>query len=39
MTELHRRAMHRFVKEEANRQENREEITDSVVKKIPTKTV
>ena len=27
ITELHRRAMHRFVEEEANRQENMEEIT------------
>tara|TARA_B100000795_G_C22696994_1_gene398025 strand:- start:130 stop:987 length:858 start_codon:yes stop_codon:yes gene_type:complete len=31
ITDLHRRAMHRFVEEEANRQENMEEITEKSI--------
>jgi len=31
ITDLHRRAMHRFVEEEANRQENMETITEKAI--------
>lgn len=34
ITDLHRRAMHRFVEEEANRQENMEAITEKAIPKL-----
>ena len=34
ITDLHRRAMHRFVEEEANRQENMESITEKAIPKL-----
>ena len=34
ITDLHRRAMHRFVEEEANRQENMETITEKAIPKL-----
>ena len=34
ITDLHRRAMHRFVEEEANRQENMEAITEKTIPKL-----
>lgn len=34
ITDLHRRAMHRFVEEEANRQENMEQITEKAIHQL-----
>jgi hypothetical protein len=38
ITDLHRRAMHRFVEEEANRQDNMEQITKKAIPKLEDKS-
>ena len=38
ITDLHRRAMHRFVEEEANRQENMEEITKKALPQLESRS-
>ena len=38
ITELHRRAMHRFIEEEANKQKNIEDITNQAIPLLEEKT-